>query len=231
VDGYITFTINLTNTGPSVIEVLPLYDTFTGDIIYYDGVPRADAIDNVNGSLTWNDLTTYFGDMAPGQGFTVETVFQITSSRDTFSATNTARVSNGLDEYNNPTNDDDDTVTLVDEPTAIDLLYFHATQQGQGVLLNWATAVEWENYGFRLLRSNTGALAEAVEIAFVPSQGYGAHSYQWLDNAVFARQTYTYWLADVDVSGGETLHGPSVVTLNETSGADYNLFLPLLIVH
>ncbi|MGD9101296.1 MAG: SdrD B-like domain-containing protein, partial [Anaerolineae bacterium] len=91
VDGYITFTIQLSNTGPSVIEVLPLYDSFTGDIRYYTGTPVADAIDNVNGTLTWNDLTTYFGDMSPGQSFVVETVFEIVSSGDTFSATNVAR--------------------------------------------------------------------------------------------------------------------------------------------
>jgi uncharacterized repeat protein (TIGR01451 family) len=230
VDGYITFTIHLSNTGPSVIEVLPLYDSFTGDIIYYDGDPVADAIDNVNGTLTWNDLTTYFGDMAPGQSFVVETVFQITSSGETFSATNVARVSNGIDEYGNPANDDQDRVDIVDMPTAVELLYFRASQRGQAVWLSWETASEVGSYGFRLLRSHTGALAQAVEMAFVPAQGNaGGAGYSLVDRDVVARQTYTYWLAEVDVHGIETVHAPRAVTLTAPSGSSgLTLFLPLI---
>jgi uncharacterized repeat protein (TIGR01451 family) len=231
VGGYITFTIHLSNTGPSVIEVLPLYDSFTGDIRYYTGNPVADAIDNVNGTLTWNDLTTHFGDMAPGQSFVVETVFQIVSSGDTFSATNVARVSNGIDEYGNPANDDQDSVVIADMPTAIELLYFRASQRGQAVRLSWETASEVDSYGFRLLRSHTGALAQAIEMAFVPAQGNaGGARYSLVDRDVVAGQTYTYWLVDVDVHGVETVHTPRAVTLTAPAGrGSLTLFLPFIV--
>lgn len=118
-------------------------------------------------------------------------------------------------------------------PTAVDLLYFLVGQQGQHILLSWATAVEFDNFGFRILRSSTGNLAEAVEIAFIPGQGHGQNSgsnYTYLDQSADADETYTYWLVDVDFFGVETIHGPETITLSSTAGGgDFTLFLPLIV--
>jgi hypothetical protein len=141
-----------------------------------------------------------------------------------------ARVSNGIDEYGNPANDDQDSVVIADMPTAIELLYFRASQRGQAVWLSWETASEVGSYGFRFLRSHTGVLAQAVEMAFVPAQGdAGGAGYSLVDRDVVARQTYTYWLAEVDVHGVETVHAPRAVTLTAPSGSSgLTLFLPLV---
>ncbi|MCB0167972.1 MAG: DUF11 domain-containing protein, partial [Anaerolineae bacterium] len=233
VDGIITFTIELTNTGPSTLEQVPLFDRFTGPVEYIGGNVVADSIDNTNGVLSWNDLTTSLGDMAPGQVFLIETVFQITADSTSFSMTNFAEVSEATDTFGNEADDDSATVTLDNEPTAIDLLYFRGNRQGENVILNWATAVEIDNYGFRLFRSSTTSRADAVEIAFVPGQGLGTGSgatYTYTDKQVDPNQTYTYWLVDIDLNGTETDHPSLTVTpTGVDSGDDSRLYLPLIL--
>ena len=82
-----------------------------------------------------------------------------------------------------------------------------------------------DNFGFRILRSDSGSLADAVELAFIPGQGRGTASgasYSYSDKTVKADQSYTYWLVDVDFNSLETIHGP--VAVSNTS-----LFLPLIL--
>lgn len=234
VNGMVTFTIRLTNTGSVTLGVIPLIDRFMGPVSYVGGTPPADAVDSQASRLTWNDLTTSFGDMVPGQVFLVDTVFTLTTSvNNAFTITNVATVTNVLDVFNNPANEDNDQASLVNTPTAVDLLYFQVGQQGQYVLLSWATAVEFDNFGFRLLRSPTGDLADAVEIAFIPGQGHGQNSgsyYTYLDKSVHGGETYSYWLVDVDFFGLETVHGPETIIPSSTaSGGDFTLFLPLIV--
>ena len=233
VNGIITFTIELTNTGPSTLEQVPLFDQFTGPVEYIGGNVVADSIDNTNGVLSWNDLTTSLGDMAPGQVFLIETVFQITADSTSFSMTNFAEVSEATDTFGNEADDDSATVTLDNEPTAIDLLYFRGNRQGENVILNWATAVEIDNFGFRLFRSTTPNRADAVEIAFVPGQGLGTGSgatYSYIDKQIASNQTYTYWLVDIDLDGTATEHSPVTITPNDIdSGGDRRLYLPIIL--
>ena len=140
--------------------------------------------------------------------------------------------------YAEPINDDDsnsNTNFSVDfglqlTPTAIDLLTFTSHSENGQVRLEWATAVEYDNFGFRLLRSETGQLADVVEIAFIPGQGQGTASgatYTFLDETVAADQTYTYWLVDVDFNGIETIH--SETTSISTGSANLTpIYLPLI---
>ncbi len=239
VDGLITFTIRITNTGPSTLDAVPLFDRFTGPIEYVGGTPLADPdkIDNVNQVLGWSDLTQDapygFGqDLDPGEVFIVTTTFRVTANTQNFTVTNTAVVTRAQDTLGNTANDDDDSTILINIPTAIDLLYFEADHQGDYVSLNWATAVEIDNFGFRLLRSTTGQLADAVEIAFVPGQGHGTASgasYTFVDQNVETNQTYTYWLVDVDLTGAETTHGPATVDSSTIdSGGSATIFLPMI---
>ena len=103
------------------------------------------------------------------------------------------------------------TTSLVDVPTAVELLYWQATPQPGAVLLEWATAVEVDNYGFMILRSTTGTLDDAEQIAFIPSAGYGTSSgaaYSHRDAEALADVSYTYWLVDIDTAGQQTVHEP-----------------------
>jgi uncharacterized repeat protein (TIGR01451 family) len=232
-NGLITFTIRITNTGPSILDQVPLFDTFSGPVEYVPSLstPPADTVDNPNGALSWNDLTTVFGNMVPGQSFEVTTVFQIITNTGTFSMLNTAVVSDAVDVFDNTADDVDDSTQLTDEPTAIGLLYFEANRQGERIILNWGTAVEIDNFGFRLQRSSTGKIADATELAFVPGQGQGTSSgasYTYRDDDVETTQTYTYWLVDVDLNGIETVHGPVTVLAIDSNGSGPIIFLPLI---
>lgn len=235
VNSILTYTVQITNVGLSSLDQVPLSDFFTQDAInYLGGTPPADNVDNANGVIAWNDLTIPFGrNLSPGETFVVETVFQVVATTDTFTATNRARVSGAEDEFGNQVNDHEVDIVLTNIPTAVDLLYFQASQQGDYILLSWATAIEYDNFGFRLLRSETNNLVDAAEIAFIPGQGHGVHSgatYSFRDDTVEANQVYHYWLVDVDLNGAETIHGLSIVTvLGGVDGGGFDIFLPLIL--
>ncbi|MCP4278372.1 MAG: DUF11 domain-containing protein, partial [Gammaproteobacteria bacterium] len=233
VDGVITYTIRITNTGPSMLDVLPLFDTFTGPMEYIGGTPAA--VDNGGGSLVWNDLTTSFGDLAPGQVITVETVFQITSIDTDVTIINSAQILGGVDLFTNLTNEPDDTVTLINIPTAVELTSFTVDHmEDMQVRVEWVTVSEIDNFGFRVYRNQTNVFAEATEVHFEPSAvpggtGFGA-SYQYVDT-IPAYGTYYYWLEDVETGGVTAVHGsvplsdPVSLTVNQL----YQLFMPFII--
>jgi hypothetical protein len=100
------------------------------------------------------------------------------------------------------------------------------------VLLEWATAVELDHYGFHLLRSNSGNLNDAEEIAFVPAAGYGQAGgavYQFRDENLHPQTVYTYWLIDVNTSGQRTTHTRvSAATLARQS-LPHQIYLPVVL--
>lgn len=227
-NGLITFTIRMTNVGPSTLQQVPLFDNFTGPINYIGGTPIADTIDTVNQSLAWNDLTTDFGDLAPNQVINVVTVFELTASTQEFTMTNTAVVSDAIDEFGNTALDDTDSATLNNTPTAVTLLYFNAASQETSVILSWATWVETNNRGFRVLRSATNNIADATELAFIVGTGFGTAggaTYQYIDQSVMRGERYTYWLVDVDYDGFEKVHSPQGVLVD----IFYRVYLPLVV--
>ena len=185
--------------------------------------------------LEWDDLTDTFGqDLAPHGTFVITTVFSITSNTETFTMTNAATVTGVVDVFDNDANDDSDDEFLSNVPTAVELLYFNGEYQAGAIILSWATAVELDNYGFSILRSTTGSLADAEEIALVRGQGHGTASgasYTYTDKNVESSQTYTYWLVDIDFDGKETIHDPVTVDnpgINIGSGGS-TIYLPIII--
>jgi uncharacterized repeat protein (TIGR01451 family) len=235
-NGLITYTIRISNTGPSTLDVVPLSDSFTGPAVYIGGTPLANTVDNAAGLLTWGDLTqpgfNGFGqNLPPGEEFVVTTIFSVTTPDETFVITNTAVVTGAEDIYSNPANEDQDDERITNVPTAVYLLYFRATAQPGSVLLAWETAVEIDNYGFVVLRSASGSLDDAEEIAFVPAAGHGqghGAAYSLRDDAVQASTSYTYWLVDVDTSGQRTVHGLATATVLH-GGLPYRVYLPFAV--
>jgi hypothetical protein len=68
---YLTFTIFIENQSAFTVTTLPLSDTYNAAVLgFVDAVPMPDD-PPVNGRLDWADLTTYFGDLPPGQNVTV----------------------------------------------------------------------------------------------------------------------------------------------------------------
>jgi hypothetical protein len=103
----------------------------------------------------------------------------------------------------------------VQVPLAVTLAGFDAQAMLDHILLSWETVSEMDNAGFNLYRSASPAAPDAL-LAFVPSQAPGSTqgaSYSYEDTDVSARQTWHYWLEDVDLNGATTLHGPVSATL------------------
>jgi hypothetical protein len=78
--------------------------------------------------------------------------------------------------------------------------------------LNWETAVELENLGFNILRSNcaTGAMVR-LNSELISGIGSGTGSaYEWLDASAKPGKTYFYWLEDVSWDFDVKQHGPAI---------------------
>jgi uncharacterized repeat protein (TIGR01451 family) len=116
-------------------------------------------------------------------------------------------------------------------PTAISLTSFTATQQGNTVIVRWATSSEINTWGFYLLRSSDGKRIDAVRVTpeIIPSQerGPSGAAYQWNDTNVAPGTTYTYWLEQVEVSGATHEYGPAK-TSGQTTSTGWRLFVPLM---
>ena len=234
VNGVITYTITVSNTGPSVLDVVPLFDFY--DPTYLDFTAATPPEDyRATGEIRWNDLTQSFGrNLAPGEQFIITTTFAVI--HEITQTVNRAVVSGTTDIYVNPAPPVTDTVTITNTPTAVDLLYFTGEQVGTAAELRWATASETDNYAFFLYRSETGNAADAVEISGgIPAQGVGGAGaqYTFTDDTVSAGVTYHYWLVDVDTGGVSTWHPPIELTITADGGigADFTnwIYLPLIV--
>jgi hypothetical protein len=102
----------------------------------------------------------------------------------------------------------------IDEiPLPITLASFTGTptaRQG-GVLLEWKTVSEVNNYGYTVQRKSDGEFAD-LPGAFIAGKGTTAEpqSYSYVDRSIMGAGTYTYRLKQHDVDG--TLHySPSVI--------------------
>lgn len=72
----LTFTIRIENQSNFTVTTLPLSDTFNMDVLgYVNAIPAPDFVTTTIGRLDWTDLTSFFGDLPPGEVVTVVTEF------------------------------------------------------------------------------------------------------------------------------------------------------------
>ncbi len=113
-------------------------------------------------------------------------------------------------------------------PLAVTMAAFTADAGANGVTLTWETVSETDNAGFNLYRSTTplgsddfsrpSAAWLKLNEALIPSAAPGSstgHVYTYTDTTVEPGVVYWYWLEDVDLAGGTTLHGPVSATVGE----------------
>ncbi|MBC7228180.1 MAG: DUF11 domain-containing protein, partial [Thermoflexales bacterium] len=229
---YVTFTIVITNVGISTIDVLPLVDQYDPYYLsFVDATPYPDE-DADDGLLTWYDLTSAapngFGqNLPPGNAFRITTVFRVV--HDITTTVNTAVVSDVVDIWDNPANEDDDDEVIVDIPTAVELLYFRVGGvAGRSVRLEWATAVEVDTFGFNLYRAPVADFARAEAVASVPSEARGGGATYVYTDTVPADGVWWYWLAEVDTSGRETRYGPERAAVGAAT-LPYRVYLPVVL--
>lgn len=102
----------------------------------------------------------------------------------------------------------------------VELTSFAAMRENGAVRLTWITATEDDNLGFHVYRAEGDIAAPArLTDELIPGAGttLSPHSYSFVDEAVVAGLTYRYWVADVDMGGVETSHGPVRVSVLPTA--------------
>ena len=108
----------------------------------------------------------------------------------------------------------------VDPTLPVVLSSFTAVLTAQNyVQLNWITESETNMLGFRVYRSETTEVSDAVLITPVMIGATNTSStqhYSVTDNEVVVGTTYNYWLESVDM-GHSTFHGPQTVTVSGTT--------------
>ena len=134
----------------------------------------------------------------------------------------------GCDEADNANNSVNDGIDFCDFSTqpwfdliceeqedAITLENFRANAVDKDVLLEWKTGTEIDNLGFFLVRGENENYT-LLNKDMIPAMGsaYSGHSYRYLDNTVQSGHAYSYWLADLDIFGMLTIHGPVNVITN-----------------
>ncbi len=95
-----------------------------------------------------------------------------------------------------------------DDPLPVELVSFTAAAGNEGVVLNWSTASELNNYGFEIYRSSQAGTA-GEKIAFVRGNGNSSaeEQYSYLDQDVLQEQpgTWYYHLKQIDFDGQSQL--------------------------
>jgi uncharacterized repeat protein (TIGR01451 family) len=232
----VTFTIVITNVGPTPIAMLPLLDQYEPYYLSFAWASPMPDEPQDDGVLTWYDLTAPapngFGrDLSPGEAFHLATIFTVAHDI-TLTTFNTAVISRAVDTFDNPTNRPTDTVPITNSiPTAVELLYFRADTTGERqIRLTWATAVEIDNYGFNLYRAPVNDPALAKGIHFEPAAmllGRSGASYAYVDTVPYDGEWW-YWLADVDTQGKETRSAQASAKVGIYE-APFRVYLPLVV--
>lgn len=105
----ISFDIHVTNTGDTAISELPLSDVFDPMLLQFVSATPSAALTGP-GVLEWDDITTHFGDLAPGQQVTLTVLFKAV---DVGEGLNVASVDAGsYDEFDDPVGGDTDSVVF-----------------------------------------------------------------------------------------------------------------------
>jgi hypothetical protein len=94
----------------------------------------------------------------------------------------------------------------VSNTTPVELTSFVSRIQGSNVQLNWSTATETNNYGFKIDRMETKS-SSWENIAFITGNGNSTtnHSYTYTDKNLNSG-VYTYRLVQVDFGGNATYY-------------------------
>ena len=102
-------------------------------------------------------------------------------------------------------------------PTAVDRLDASATRDATRAIVEWSTARELQNLGFRIFRddgngrvpASRGLIAGAAFMVAGASLPAG-NMYRWIDADPRAKTAKAWWIEDVDLHGHGVWHGPIV---------------------
>jgi hypothetical protein len=116
--------------------------------------------------------------------------------------------------------------------TAVTLRSFTASRTADGVELRWETGVELNTAGFHVLRSATGAEADAVRVtpALITARGNssGGASYSFAVSVARDQdRSGAYWLEELETNGTVRRYGPVRPRAGAADG-QFRVSLPVL---
>ncbi|HEX3577587.1 MAG TPA: C25 family cysteine peptidase [Thermoanaerobaculia bacterium] len=101
-------------------------------------------------------------------------------------------------------------------PTAVDHLDAVATHDSNRTLLEWSTARETHNLGFRIARDDGDGRRVPASRALIAGAAFmvagaslpAGNTYRWIDRDPRAKNAKAWWIEDVDLFGHGVWHGP-----------------------
>lgn len=219
----LTYSIVVTNTGPSTATTVTLTDSLPSTVTYLSATTTQGSCSEAGGTVS-----CLLGSMANAGAATIS-ILTLPGSPGTISNTASVR----WDQSVNPVSST--WLETVTAPTTVRLLSFsaHSGTDKNGanrVVLLWKTGGEAHNLGFNVYREQDGnrvrvnpsiiAGSALLMIGALPK--HAARSYAWIDPSVPVAGT-SYYLEDIDVNGTRTMHGPISVTSTPQSASDANV--------
>jgi uncharacterized repeat protein (TIGR01451 family) len=200
-----TYTLTYTNAGPGIVHNAVMTDTLPPSAINVSS-PTVPGV--IMPTIEPGRIIFQLGTLPAG--YTRQTTIMLTLGPGTVDPiVNSVTISTSSSESdltNNTSTDIDRLSTL-----AVVLSELRADRLPGGVLVNWRTVAELDNYGFHVYRSATPNRADATRItsALIPGQGRGPSgaAYSFFDAGAPEGSLY-YWLEDIDLNGASTFHGP-----------------------
>lgn len=203
----LTYTIAVTNNGPSRATNVVMTDTLPAGLAFVSVTPGGPTCTQAGGTVTCTYAT-----MGPAATNNITITATVTASQaqivNVAGATRTETDTNAA-------NDSDDATISVLAPTAVEMLRMEAVQDRNGkVLVSWTTSFEADNLGFNVYRQS-GFGREKINKHLIAgsalfsrrselTDGRGYRYNDKLRDGQFAQ----YYVEDVDLDGTRTLHGP-----------------------
>jgi uncharacterized repeat protein (TIGR01451 family) len=203
----VTYTITVTNNGPSVASNVVMTDAPPAGLSFSSSTPAGPTCTQAGGTVTCTYAT-----MNPGATNNVSITATITASQTQI--VNTAGATR-TETDTNATNDSASATINILAPTAVEMLNLSAVQDAKGrVLVSWTTSFEADNLGFNVYRQGTSGREKVNKHILAGSALFSrrdeltsGRGYRYKDrvkNGEFAQ----YYIEDVDLNGTRKLHGP-----------------------
>ena len=108
----------------------------------------------------------------------------------------------------------------IDSPLPVELASFTASVKGSGILLNWITESEVDNFGFEIERSIDRA--EFKKIGFVPGSGNSNSPKEYSFNDLLVNGFLAYRLKQIDNNGSYSYS--KIVNVEALNVSDYTVY-------
>jgi uncharacterized repeat protein (TIGR01451 family) len=207
----LTYTVTVTNNGPSSATNVTVTDTLPSVVTYLSSTTTQGSCSEAGGTVTCLLGTMANAGTATISILTIPGSSGIVSNTATVTADQTDPV---------PANNSSTQTETITAPTSVTLQSFSAhlgpdKNGASRVILTWKTGGEAHNLGFNVyrelngnrVRTNPSIIAGSALLMSGALPRHSGRTYSWIDPSVGAAGA-AYWLEDIDVNGTRTMHGP-----------------------